>query len=1370
MPIKTTSNSFNHQHPEQESCSHYHLQHMNSRRKRGKQSNKNFFEMDHNTFLHLNSLWSIWYGVLFTLFQGYLAVHGAYRFLGCSLIQWKIEPVTELNLQIILSGVVFILLPFFFTSAVFKVGNLANDGVKLATGSKGRRCSMATHDGLEEEPNGGTIRTLWTHGGPTAAFVHLLIAMCLLMPRLLLEARIIENGLLPKENIWQSELDFLIINRRNLVVNPIHISQRRRFLFENEYYFKNTSNINEFVNGLNKGVNKNIISSNKIKAIPPNNNLISHDLTDLIYGKSNDYDESINIMRNDETNHKIKPQLTESLFNKDNIISNEFLPNNITQTTSEIIITTNLENISAKPMRLNYLSNNSNENVEAALITTNKPLFPMTAQTTASFVKLHINPTKSIIIKKHYSNTTTQTPTTTSANEGSTHKKKNFLYHNYQHKNNNSKTHKNTYRHQRQNVLIGHRPINTGELNSRETKKTAIRYQNKTELYSGNESFEFANNNLHTSDRHMSYDNAGLKLSTDIPDPDIISTVRSEILSVSSTSAKAHSKIIEKRPKKPKVKRMADSVLDIEIEPAFLISNFSKNYSNENYAMFVATSTNNESFTDTLIKNISIDGQSDFIQLNGFAGMLQILFGIEKPIDVDVFNHPPSFEFLNLLLALTVWSVRYPAVFWATTKKLAIIFSIQIVFASIDIIFSYAGVSNLYKMQVYSEATPIKKSGLLLNAVVTLALFLLSSALIIASSMILYLYGHGRLTAKVRSRSMITIKSNKAWIYFAHCASLCYILAIAVVKAPLLNDLNATYRKNFHHLTFFSVLISVVNFFMWIVIWLSLSAKRHWTFKLPPIDSYDVPKISGQPLLMSSQSSLPNANAEITTQQKGVTKIDTSANNGSNKNTNINGNNDIYWPKIISNSPKLRVTFNEVTSTSEDALLISDQKQTDGKRDSSNGTMVCFTSVTGEIDEGEYATLSASFGVDSAGLESFNTNIQDLNHKNGENQNSSTPNELEYNKLQSPQPQLMKETVNSYAINVTEFMATGTELTTNTVAEKSKLLAYESNEGITLAKNSKAKRLSPTSSNSVNYANSTVCQPFIKVPQHLSTPERLFGPLAPVTVAVHTNEAHITSSSIQRCIRRADSGVPNEALTPRSDSTSTTESTTSPPERAPSESSSGVHSSEERDVEVIIRPRSICKSTPKPQQPIIEEEPYGRCTNMRMSSFIAKPLSVSANTLPHSRTSSEPKYDYIHHCSTMPLPVHNAEYTSSNISAYSNSLSAHSMNSQQQPTSSFKSQLYANTTSAISDPQQQQQPLTALHTTLPNGVRYSNPHFLRRMSHVGKLVESSYEEVEIGAGHHTFSKLLHEPLKNGLTNSVIPENCVPINYTVISNQ
>lgn len=41
---------------------------------------------------------------------------------------------------------------------------------------------------------------------------------------------------------------------------------------------------------------------------------------------------------------------------------------------------------------------------------------------------------------------------------------------------------------------------------------------------------------------------------------------------------------------------------------------------------------------------------------------------------------------------------------------------------------------------------------------------------------------------------------------------------------------------------------------------------------------------------------------------------------------------EIYWPKLTPSSPKLKVTFNEVTSTSDDVLLIGDQEQTDGKR------------------------------------------------------------------------------------------------------------------------------------------------------------------------------------------------------------------------------------------------------------------------------------------------------------------------------------------------------------------------------------------------------------------------------------------------------
>lgn len=48
-----------------------------------------------------------------------------------------------------------------------------------------------------------------------------------------------------------------------------------------------------------------------------------------------------------------------------------------------------------------------------------------------------------------------------------------------------------------------------------------------------------------------------------------------------------------------------------------------------------------------------------------------------------------------------------------------------------------------------------------------------------------------------------------------------------------------------------------------------------------------------------------------------------------------------------------------------------------------------------------------------------------------------------------------------------------------------------------------------------------------------------------------------------RCLRRADSGMPQEELTPRSDSVSTEASGGSPPDN--SETSSGVHSNSSRE-------------------------------------------------------------------------------------------------------------------------------------------------------------------------------------------------------------
>lgn len=183
-----------------------------------------------------------------------------------------------------------------------------------------------------------------------------------------------------------------------------------------------------------------------------------------------------------------------------------------------------------------------------------------------------------------------------------------------------------------------------------------------------------------------------------------------------------------------------------------------------------------------------------------------------------------------------------------------------------------------------------------------------------------------------------------------------------------------------------------------------------------------------------------------------------------------------------------------------------------------------------------------------------------------------------------------------------------------------------------------------------------------------------------------------------------------EALTPKSDTNSLTESSTSPPERTSlSESSSGVHSGEENKEEVVIRPRPVTGLQKAVKTPaVIEEEPYGRITNMKMSSFKDGPQS-SCNTLPSSRgfSSEQGPMDYSQ-CNTMPLMP-----------------GAHLMNRM----------------SVNESPKQR--------TTLPNNIRYSaggGGHYLRQMPQM-KNAESPYA-TGLGSGHHTFAPSLiqNEPL------------------------
>ncbi|KAL0269560.1 UNVERIFIED_CONTAM: hypothetical protein PYX00_007252 [Menopon gallinae] len=630
-------------------------------------------------------------------------------------------------------------------------------------------------------------------------------------------------------------------------------------------------------------------------------------------------------------------------------------------------------------------------------------------------------------------------------------------------------------------------------------------------------------------------------------------------------------------------------------------------------------------------------------------------------------------EFLNYALALVVYAVRYPSVFWNTNKWFGTLFSFQLLGNAIQALISYAGMSVLYKVQVVGafEALPLLKkahsigSPFLLDNYVTLGLFVLSSLLVLSTSLVLYLYGYGRFNAFLnteKERKVIVLKESRStgWGYFTHCAALCVLLALAVCHAPLLHDYTVVYRGSLDGAILACVISAVLHLFLWVLIWLILTVKQHWIFQLritvgrAAVRSARSVKLVTDVDLVSSTKHIDDANAPLLVVGNGRTytiadispkktimnviqkaaidrKVKLSQNGCAGDDT------EIYWlrpkprtPQSPSDSDRVNWFGRKISSSQKPKVTFDDSVRKGGLRSrekTGDPALDC-------EDDGDYATLRVGPG-------SMKMQLDD------------------------------------------------------NISEENKLLEHALQD------------------ESVTFARSSDLQPDYEDPSPLLTPDGNELPLPPpppelgpaTIVTVHNaSSENKTVNVTPRCLRRADSGMPQDELTPRSGSVSSgsqSGSGGSPPGAQNSESSSGVHSnassrratsvddltvqeprqtwkscSLQRNVPppgapgsaqiyayatarpaeelpavantvpavilenpaestvVIRRKASRPRTTDLTRAPELKDEPFGRSTNMRMTSFTDEGSSA---TLPHFPTQAPPPA-VVYPCNTLPCP------------------------------------------------------------------------------------------------------------------------------------
>ncbi|KAL8596402.1 hypothetical protein ACOMHN_047461 [Nucella lapillus] len=205
-------------------------------------------------------------------------------------------------------------------------------------------------------------------------------------------------------------------------------------------------------------------------------------------------------------------------------------------------------------------------------------------------------------------------------------------------------------------------------------------------------------------------------------------------------------------------------------------------------------------------------------------------------------QHSMSLAFVIFVLGLLTFSVRYASVFWYTNKALTAVFGLQLLAMTLTGVLGYPAFACLYKV---GRNQPLYLNvHLALGCGVTLALYLLGSAVMVLSTVTVFEYGAHYFAEKLRIverkhrqnpenlvKQTLVVHSGCQG-YVPHSCAMGALVALALCKGPLLYDLVNLYRPTQDGLVLTGVVVEACYMILWIALWFGLTVKQRWQFRI----------------------------------------------------------------------------------------------------------------------------------------------------------------------------------------------------------------------------------------------------------------------------------------------------------------------------------------------------------------------------------------------------------------------------------------------------------------------------------------------------------------------------------------------------------
>ncbi|CAL4079306.1 unnamed protein product, partial [Meganyctiphanes norvegica] len=196
-------------------------------------------------------------------------------------------------------------------------------------------------------------------------------------------------------------------------------------------------------------------------------------------------------------------------------------------------------------------------------------------------------------------------------------------------------------------------------------------------------------------------------------------------------------------------------------------------------------------------------------------------------------------HFLNYILAHLVYAGKYASVFWGTNKGLGLVFFLQLLFNVAQSALALSGFQVLYKVQVAGPEKVLPQyDGFLLPLPILVAVFNAFEAMVLASGSVIYLYGYYKFNGFLNAEKEKYHILNKAghqpspWGYWPHCWSLLLLVLMTATASPIIHDWTVVFRVTTDTSIFVATMATLAHLFLWILLWMVLTIKTNWYFKL----------------------------------------------------------------------------------------------------------------------------------------------------------------------------------------------------------------------------------------------------------------------------------------------------------------------------------------------------------------------------------------------------------------------------------------------------------------------------------------------------------------------------------------------------------